>query len=122
MSETGTGYKSLARIPRVRDIGRMFIHTVYFWLNESAPESAKKQLLDDCRTYLAKIPTIKHCWAGPAAGTPREVVDNSYAIGLTTVFDDSAGHEVYQTHPLHLEFIARNKANWKRVQVYDHVE
>ena len=51
--------------------------------------------------------------------TPREVVDNSYDVGLCVVLDDSAGHDVYQVHPLHNEFIARNKENWARVQVYD---
>jgi hypothetical protein len=35
------------------------------------------------------------------------------------VLDDVAGHDEYQVHPLHLEFIARNKAHWKRVQIYD---
>jgi hypothetical protein len=51
--------------------------------------------------------------------TPREVVDNSYDVGLSVVMDDAAGHDVYQEHPLHKEFIARNKPNWKRVQIYD---
>jgi hypothetical protein len=40
---------------------------------------------------------------------------------LLTVFADRAGHDAYQEHPLHKEFIARNKANWSRVQVYDFV-
>jgi hypothetical protein len=100
----------------------MFIHTVYFWLQEGSPTGAQEQLIEDCRTLLAKIPTVRQLWAGAPAGTPREVVDNSYACGLTVVLDDSAGHDVYQEHPLHLEFIARNKANWRRVQVYDFVE
>ena len=51
--------------------------------------------------------------------TPRDVVDNSYAVGLLTVFKDRAGHDAYQTHPTHMDFINRNKANWERVQVYD---
>ena len=57
--------------------------------------------------------------AGRPAMTPRDVVDNSYDVGLCVVLDDAAGHDVYQDHPLHKEFIARNKPNWKRVQVYD---
>ena len=100
----------------------MFIHTVYFWLNEGAPAAAREQLVNDCRTYLAKIPTVRHLWAGVPAMTPRDVVDNSYAVGLTVVLDDDAGHDVYQIHELHKEFIARNKPNWKRVQIYDFKE
>jgi hypothetical protein len=100
-------------------IGRMFIHTVYFWLNDDATDAARQQLLTDCRDLLGKIPTIRHCWAGRPAMTPRDVVDNTYAVGLTTVFDDAKGHDEYQVHELHKQFIERNKKNWKRVQVYD---
>jgi hypothetical protein len=51
--------------------------------------------------------------------TPREVVDNTYDVGLCVALDDVAGHDVYQEHPLHKEFIARNKDHWQRVQIYD---
>jgi hypothetical protein len=98
----------------------MFIHTVYFWLNDGTPDPARRQLIDDCRDILGQVPTVRQLWAGPAAGTPRDVVDNSYGCGLTVIFDDRAGHDVYQDHPLHLEFIERNKEHWRRVQVYDH--
>ena len=97
----------------------MFVHVVYFWLSEGTAESARRQLAADCTTYLAKIPTVRHLWAGRPAMTPREVVDNSYDVGLCVVLDDAAGHDVYQEHPLHKEFIARNKPRWKRVQIYD---
>ncbi|MEI6083282.1 MAG: Dabb family protein [Verrucomicrobiota bacterium] len=100
----------------------MFIHSVYFWLKSDAPASAQRQLLADCREYLAKIPTVRQLWAGVPAMTPRVVVDNSYAVGLTVILDDAAGHDVYQEHPLHKEFGARNKPHWSRVQVYDAVE
>ena len=97
----------------------MFIHTVYFWLKPESGEAAHRQLVADCNEYLSKIPTVRHLWSGVPAMTPREVVDNSYSVGLTVVLDDSAGHDVYQEHALHKEFIARNKAHWVRVQVYD---
>jgi hypothetical protein len=97
----------------------MFIHHVYFWLKAGAPGAAKEQLIGDCRSLLGKIPGVTHLWAGAPAMTPREVVDNSYAVGLAVVLPDRAAHDDYQTHPLHLEFIARNKANWERVRVYD---
>ena len=97
----------------------MFVHVVYFWLNPGTPETPRQQLVADCTTYLGKIPTVRHLWAGRPAMTPRDVVDNSYDVGLCVVLDDEPGHAVYQEHPLHKEFIARNKPNWKRVQVYD---
>lgn len=99
----------------------MFIHTVYFWLKPGTSEDARAQLVHDCREYLGKIPTVKHIWAGIPAMTPRDVVDNSYGVGLTVVLEDHKGHDVYQVHDLHTQFIARNKQYWARVQVYDFV-
>jgi len=100
----------------------MFVHTVFFWLREGTPEEARAQLIQDCRTLLSRVPTARHVWAGPPANTPRDVVDNSYGCGLTVLFDDAEGHDVYQDHPLHQEFIDRNRAHWERVQVYDFVQ
>ena len=97
----------------------MFIHTVYFWLKENTPEPAREQLVNDCRAYLGRIPTVRHLWSGRPAMTPRDVVDNSYGVGLTVVMDDRNGHDIYQQHELHKEFIARNKQHWQRVQIYD---
>ena len=100
----------------------MFIHTVYFWMAEDAPADAADRIIADCREILAKIESVRQLWAGKPAMTPRDVVDNSYGVGLTVVFDDAAGHDIYNPHPLHNEFIARNKASWSRVQVYDFAE
>jgi hypothetical protein len=97
----------------------MFIHHVYFWLKTGTPTTAKEQLVTDCRSLLAKIPGVEQLWAGQPAGTSRDVVDNSYAVGLAVVLPDAAAHDVYQKHALHLEFIDRNKAHWERVRVYD---
>ena|ERR1035437_1470799 len=97
----------------------MFVHSVYFWVNAGTPAAAVDQLLADCQALLGKIPSVRHLWAGRPAMTPRDVVDNSYAIGLTVVLDDDAGHDLYQKHALHQQFISRNKTHWSRIQVYD---
>src|SRR4051794_28803162 len=104
-----------------RRISHMFIHTVYFWLRPGTSEEAKAQLVRDCREYLGKVPSVKQLMVGVPAMTPREVVDNSYGVGLTVVLEDSKGHDIYQEHSLHKDFIARNKAYWERVQIYDYV-
>ena len=99
----------------------MFVHTVFFWMNPGTSAADSRALASDCLKYLGKCETVRQIWAGFPAQTPREVVDNSYGVGLTVVFDDKAGHDAYQVAPLHLEFIERNKRNWKRVQVYDYL-
>ena len=98
----------------------MLVHTVYFWVKAEAPAGEPERLQVSCRELLGKIPTVKHLWAGRPASTPkREVIDASYDVAITVVLDDMKAHDVYQEHPLHKEFIARHKENWKRVQVYD---
>jgi hypothetical protein len=97
----------------------MFVHFVLFWMKPGSTDAERAKLIQDSKDYLGKIPTVKHLWVGKPAMTPREVVDNSYDVGLCVVLDDSAGHDVYQIHELHKDFIARNKDRWDRVQIYD---
>lgn len=99
--------------------GQRFIHTVLFWLKDGTADSRKNALIKDCKDLLGSIATVQYLAAGEPAGTPREVVDNSFDVGLVVHFKDSAGHEVYQTAEKHLEFIERNNDIWERVQVYD---
>jgi len=100
----------------------MFVHVVLFWLKRGTPEAARVRLVEDCRSYLGKIPGVRKLWVGPPALTPRPVVDNTYDVGLVVLLDDRAGHDAYQAHPLHREFIARNEEHWQRVLVYDIAE
>ena len=100
-------------------MGRMFIHCVYFWLTDTAGSDVKSSMTRDCVDLLSKIPTVRHVWSGQPAMTPRDVVDNTYDVGLCVALDDSKGHDEYQVHPQHVEFAKRYKQFWKRVQVYD---
>jgi len=97
----------------------MFVHTVFFWLKDGAPAGTADRLIADCRDFLGRCPTARNVWAGPPAQTPRDVVDNSYACGLTVLFENRADQDAYQDDPIHNEFIERNREHWSRVQVYD---
>ena len=99
----------------------MFTHVVLFWLKAGSPPTARSALPEDCLGLLGKIPGVKFISAGHPAMTPREVVDNSYDVGLCVILEDKASHDLYQTHSLHQEFIARNKAHWERVRVMDFI-
>lgn len=96
-----------------------FIHTVLFWLKPDTPEQRRDQLIRDCKEILGGIPSVRYLAAGVPAGTPRDVVDNSYQVALVVHFDDAAGHDAYQVAEKHQEFIDRNLDIWERVQVYD---
>jgi hypothetical protein len=102
-------------------ISGRFIHVVFFWFKENAGGQAARQVMDDAEKLLGSIETVRYLAVGPPAGTPREVVDNSYDVALVVHFDDEAGHDVYQDAEAHQRFIDRNLDFWERVQVYDFV-
>lgn len=100
----------------------MFIHTVYFWLKPGTSEAQRDQLVHDCRRLLGDVDQVERLWTGLPANTPRDIVDNTYAVGLTILFRDREAQEIYQNHELHHRFIERNSPHWERVQVYDYVD
>jgi hypothetical protein len=56
---------------------------------------------------------------GEPAGTPREVVDNSYTVCLAATFASKEDQDIYQDHPIHQQYVEDNQDKWTRVQVYD---
>lgn len=95
-----------------------FVHAVYFWLKKDNPELVK-EFIDEGLPKLAKVPSIQSVTWGPPAGTPREVVDNSYDLAWIVNFANAEDQDAYQVDPLHLEFVEKYKSIFDRVQVYD---
>jgi hypothetical protein len=98
------------------------IHHVFFWLKEPKNEAHKKQLVKALNDLL-KVETIKLSHIGFPAGTEsRDVVDHSYSVSYMVMFDDQAGQDTYQLHPLHVKFVEENSHLWEKVVVYDSVD
>lgn len=94
-------------------------HTVFFTLNDNSP-AQKDALVRECRAYLKDHPGVLAFWAGTLAEElDRPVNVTDFDVSLHLLFSDAASHDRYQTAPKHLEFIERNKANWKQVRVFD---
>ncbi len=70
---------------------------------------------------LAAVPTIAAHHIAIPAGTTRGVIDSSYAVSWLCLFDSAEAEAVYQSHPIHLKFIADCSSLWSRVVVYDSV-
>ena len=97
----------------------MLIHSVYFWFKSDA-EPTVVEAFGAGLQRLSSIPEVRQAYFGRPEATPeRTVVDNSYAWALIAVFSDLAGHDRYQEHPLHKDFLRDFSASWQRVQVYD---
>jgi len=93
------------------------IHQVYFWLHDVANT---KEFLTEAVPMLGRCKTVGKFIAGtPAATAERDVVDHSFQVSCTLFFDSLEDQDIYQSDPLHLEFIEKYSSMWKKVQVYD---
>jgi hypothetical protein len=91
-------------------------HQVYFWLKN--PEDWQK-LIDGVNT-LKKIKTVRQIHVGIVAGTEkRDIIDTSWGVSLLLFFDDIAGEAIYQTDPIHLDFVKNYSSLWTKVVIYD---
>ena len=98
------------------------VHHVFFWLKNPASKADRDQLVAGVKT-LSAIETVNHLKVGIVASTEkRDVVDNSWAVSELIFFKDLAGQAVYQTHPIHLEFIKNCSHLWEKVIVYDAID
>ena len=97
------------------------IHTVYFWMTDDVDEAGMADFMDGIQE-LEAIPSVKRIFIGPPAATEaRGVVNNSFDVALIVWFDDVAGHDEYQEHPIHLKFVEDYEAKFKEVRVHDNV-
>jgi len=98
------------------------VHHVFFWLKNPESKADRDKLVAGVKT-LSKIPTVKELHVGVVASTEkRDVVDNSWGVSELMFFSDLEGQAVYQTHPIHLEFIKNYSQLWEKVVVYDVLE
>ncbi len=99
--------------------GPTLSHDVYFSLKDNSP-AARKKLVDACNKYLTGHDGEVFFGAGELCGDlKRDVNDINFDVALHIVFKDLASHDKYQTAKRHVQFIEENKANWKKVRVFD---
>lgn len=95
------------------------LHHVFFWLKNPESAADRAKLIAGIKS-LAAIETVRSFHVGvPASTEKREVVDNSYHVSELLGFDDVAGQDVYQVHPLHKKFVDEHQHLWSKVVVYD---
>ena len=95
------------------------LHHVFFWLKNPESKEDLAKLIAGVKS-LGAIETVRSIHVGvPASTEKREVVDNSYQVSELLGFDDVAGQDAYQVHPLHQKFIDEHQHLWSKVVVYD---
>ena len=98
----------------------LFVHHVYFWLENTESEADRDALLEGLKK-LSAVPTIQQFHIGVPAATNRDVIDRSYACSWLALFANPDDQASYQTDPIHLHFIDTCGHLWKKVVVYDSI-
>ena len=98
----------------------MLSHIVVFWLKDDLSDAQRSAF----REGLESLKTIESAHAvyigAPAKTGDRPVIDKSYSLALTVLFDTIQDHDAYQVHPLHQAFVRKCGPLWSRVLIYDY--
>lgn len=98
----------------------MLVHHVLFWLkSDTTPE--QKGVFRKSLEALKDVETVKAFHVGVPSTIERAVVDTSYTFSLVIFFEDMAGHDVYQVHPLHKAFLEECRGFFEKVVIYDSI-
>jgi hypothetical protein len=116
-----TAFSSFKNKTHKKQMKNIFIHHVYFWLQNPASVEGRAKLIEGL-TKLSKVKTIQRFHIGKPANTNRDVIDSSYSISWMLEFANDADQASYQTDPIHLNFVEECKHLWKKVVVYDTVD
>ena len=76
----------------------MFVHSVYFWLDDDLSPERKTSSVDGIRS-LTTIDCVAQGFIGVPAATIAAIIDTSYSYALVLSFADAAAQDAYQIHP-----------------------
>ena len=115
-----TGFIAVPRYSNASEapLKNTFIHHVFFWLKEPDNSDARKQF-EEGLNKLITVPQIQSHHIGTPIESPRQVVDDSFTYSYMAFFKSKEDQEIYQTHPIHLQFIEDCQHLWEKVIVYD---
>jgi hypothetical protein len=101
---------------------KQLTHHVFFWLKNRDSKEDLNKLIEGLKT-LEKIESVRKIHIGiPASTEQRDVVDSSYSASELIFFDDVAGQDTYQVHPIHKKFVEQCSNLWEKVIVYDSLD
>ena len=98
---------------------RGVVHTVFLWLQQPGDAQHRQQLLK-ASDRLRSIPGVLDIRFGEVIESERDIVDDSFDVGIYFYFNDVAAMNAYLVHPLHKAVVAQEiKPLVKRIVVHD---
>lgn len=95
------------------------IHIVLIWLNDPGNEAHLQQVIDTSY-QLKEIPIVQEVRVGKSISSDREIVDDSFDIGIYMKFRSTKDMEDYLVHAKHkhaVKTVLKPLAN--KILVYD---
>ncbi|HEX4147559.1 MAG TPA: Dabb family protein [Pirellulales bacterium] len=97
----------------------MFVHNVFFSLKDNSAAS-KQKLLEACKKYLTAHEGEVFFAVGVLCDERMlRANDRDFDVDLLIVFKRQADIAIFDKSARHVQFAAENKANWKKVRVFD---
>lgn len=75
-------------------------HVVLCWLKEPGNEMHRSQIIEITKTFQ-KIPGVIEAQAGEVVMSDRDIVDDSYDVGILIVTKNENELQKYLDHPIH---------------------
>lgn len=95
------------------------VHTVFLWLQQPGDQRHRQQLLQATQRLRA-IPGVLDIRFGEVITSERDIVDDSFDVGIYFYFRDIAAMNRYLTHPIHKAVVEQDiKPIVSRIRVYD---
>lgn len=75
-------------------------HVVLCWLKDSGNQDHRNQIIEITESFK-KIPVVLDARAGNPIMSDRDIVDDSFDVGIIVEVKDEAGLKKYLDHPIH---------------------
>lgn len=111
--------QEVAEVSSSNSLQGSFTHSVFFWLANPDSKEDKAEFEAAVRKFIDNSAYVKTKYLGTPAGTPREVVDNSWTYNLIVTFDSKEDHDLYQAEQVHDDFRNGSAHLWTKVLIYD---
>jgi hypothetical protein len=95
-------------------------HIVLVWLKRPGNAADRAALIATAKKFQAEISQIQHLSVGSAVPSEREVVDDSFDVGLVMRFNSKTDMDIYEKHPVHVNAVKQTLMPLaKKLLVYD---
>jgi hypothetical protein len=96
----------------------VLVHQVFFWLKDPDNQEARNEFEKGLQ-MLSTAPQILSSHIGTPVASARTVVDDSFTYSFLAIFRNKEDHDLYQNHPIHLQFLKDCQPLREKVLIFD---